>query len=274
MKKGFVILAALSIALLMGSSALLAQEKAPVEKEKGTCKKEMKLTYEQKAKIEEMRTNLRLKMIDLKAEREKLAIALKQEMKKPEPSMQEIEGIVKKLSGVREKIQLATIEHRLAMKKFLGPDACKGGFMGMGEGCGEKDHGEGHECRMMRQPRMGMREGREMPHRRTMVIKTDGSGCEMGHGGTVMWQQRASGAGCAEHAGMADCVVMMKKAHKCNHPRYGNWYHKMYRPFGRGDAHQTGCCSIGQGGHAEGCMKKCTGKEIKCTVEVKEEPKK
>jgi hypothetical protein len=293
MKKGLVILVALSIALMMGASMLVAQEKAPVEKEKGTCKKEMKLTDEQKAKIDEMRTNLRLKMIDLKAEREKLAIALKTEMKKPEPSMQEIEGIVKKLSAVREKIQLATIEHRLAMRKLVGDDACKmmmgGGGMG---GCGEGDEGCGGEMgRGMRgNARMGMHEGRGMQAPRTMVVKTDGSGCTMAMG--------APGAGCGMHAMGAGCgggaaqgackVIMMKKGGACSPQVHDKWAHRMFRPWGKqnccaskmgkGGSHSCGADAMKggckMGASAEGCMKKCTEKEIKCTVEVKEEPKK
>ena len=108
MKKGLLVLVALSIALLMGASMLVAQEKASAGMEKGTCKKEMKLTDEQKTKIEEMKMNFRLKMIDLKAEQEKLGITLKKEMMKPEPAMKDIEVVVKKMSAVREQIQLAS----------------------------------------------------------------------------------------------------------------------------------------------------------------------
>jgi hypothetical protein len=136
MKKGLIILVALSIALLMGASMLIAQEKAATEKEKGSCGKEMKLTDEQKAKIEDMKMSFRLKMIDLKAEREKLGIMLKKEMMKPEPAMKDIEGIVKKMSAVRERIMLAAIEQKLAMRKLIGPDACKSMHPGMGMGCG------------------------------------------------------------------------------------------------------------------------------------------
>lgn len=313
MKKGLAILVALSIALLVGSSLLLAQEKAPVEKEKGTCKKEMKLTDEQKAKIDEMKTNLRLKMIDLKAEREKLAIALKTEMKKPEPSMQEIEGIVKKLSAVREKIQLATIEHRLAMRKLVGDDACKmmmggRGMAGCGgemEGCGGEREGRGGEksCGMTGNPRMGMHEGCGMQAPRMMVIKTDGSGCtmEMGAPGAGCGKH-AMGAGCGGGAAQGECkVIMMKKGGACSPQVHDRWAHRMFRPWGKknccaskmgkGGSHGCGAdamkggCTMEQGAmkggckmgaSAEGCMKKCTEKEIKCTVEVKEkeEPKK
>lgn len=177
MKKGLLILVALSIALLMGTSMLVAQEKAHAAKEKGACKSEMKLTDEQKAKVENMNMSFRLKMIDLKAEREKLHIALKQEMMKPEPAMKDIEPIVKKMSAVREKIMLAGIEQKIAMRKILGPDACKGMHGGMGMGCGmECGMMGGHGKSSCREGR-GMGEERGMPAKRMMRMHTEASGC-------------------------------------------------------------------------------------------------
>ncbi|MFA4947288.1 MAG: hypothetical protein WC674_02125 [Candidatus Krumholzibacteriia bacterium] len=183
MKKGLIILVALSIALLMGASMLIAQEKASVEKEKGMHGKEMKLTDEQKTKIEEMKMNFRLKMIDLKAERAKLGIMLKKEMTKPEPTMKDIEGIVKKMSAVRERIMLAAIEQKLAMRKLIGPDACKSMHPGMGMGCGRAGMqgmscGEkGNDCMMKCGEDQGMGEERGMPAKRMMRMRTEASGC-------------------------------------------------------------------------------------------------
>ncbi|MCX5752224.1 MAG: hypothetical protein NTW97_01120 [Candidatus Krumholzibacteria bacterium] len=165
MKKGLMILVALSIAFLMSASMLVAQEKAATEREMGSCMKEMKLTDEQKAKIEEIKTNFHMTMIDLKAERAKLCILLKKEMMKPEPAMKDIEGIVKKMSAVREKIQLAGIGHMLAMRKLLGTEACKGMRCGMGMGCGRAGMRgmscceEDNDCSMMCGQGPGMGEG-------------------------------------------------------------------------------------------------------------------
>jgi len=196
MKKGLLVLVALSIALLMGASMLVAQEKACAGMEKGTCKKEMKLTDEQKTKIEEMKMNLRLKMIDLKADQEKLGIALKKEMMKPEPVMKDIEVVVKKMSAVREQIQLARIGHMLAMRKLIGPEAFKSMHGGMGMGCGTEgmrgmscgDEEEG--CTMMRGEGCGMGEKGGMPAKRMMRIQTETPGCGMdkaaGHEGCSM----------------------------------------------------------------------------------------
>ncbi len=176
MKKGLMILVALSIALVMGASMLVAQEKSCGEKEKGTCKSEVKLTDEQKAKVEDMKMSFRLKMIDLKAEREKLHIALKKEMMKPEPAMKDIEPIVKKMSAVREKIILAGIEQKIAMRKILGPDACKGMHGGMGMGR-SMEHGmmSGRGMSSCHEGRMGHEH--DMPAKRMMKMRTEASGC-------------------------------------------------------------------------------------------------
>jgi Spy/CpxP family protein refolding chaperone len=239
MKKGLLILVALSIALLMGASMLFAQEKATAEKEKGSCGKEMKmgakemgecgkemkLTDEQKTKLEELKMNFRLKMIDLKAERAKLGIMLKKEMMKPEPAMKDIEVVVKKMSAVRETCMLAGIEHMLAMRKILGPDACKGMQGGMGMGCGMMgmqgmsccDDEEG--CMMMGGEGRGMGGMRGMPGMRMMRMK--GAGCE-----------KEEGEGCAAEG-------------------------------------MKGGCTMGKD-EAAGCAKECAGKKIECKVEVKE----
>jgi|WetSurMetagenome_2_1015567.scaffolds.fasta_scaffold21217_5 hypothetical protein len=220
MKKGLLVLVALSIALLMGASMLVAQEKACAEKEKGSCMKEMKLTDAQKAKIEEMKTNLRLKMIDLKADREKLGVMLKQEMMKPEPAMKDIEVIVKKMSAVREQIQLAGIEHMLAMRKIIGPDAFKKMHGGMGMGCGMQGMsccgGEGDHM-MMGGPGMGNERG--MRGKRMMRMHMKAPGCEMDKGegcgaegmkGCTMGKDAA--AGCAKEGGKKiECKVEVKE---------------------------------------------------------------
>ena len=212
MKKGLLILVALSIALLMGASMMVAQDKAPVGMEKGMCKKEMKLTDEQKAKVEDMKMSFRLKMIDLKAERAKLGIALKKEMMKPEPAMKDIEPIVKKMSTLREKIMLASIEQKLAMRKILGPDACKGmhGGMGMGSGMGGR-HGmscceEGTDFMMMCGEGPGEEGG--MPAKRMMRMRMEGPGCGMDKG--------AGHEGCAKECAGKEikCKVEIKEEAK------------------------------------------------------------
>jgi hypothetical protein len=328
MKKGLTILVALSIALLMGASMLVAQEKAAVEKEKascqkemqvagkemGSCGKEMKLTDEQKAKLEEIMMNFRLKMIDLKAEREKLGITLKKEMMKPEPVMQDIEGIVKKMSAVREKIQMAGIECKLACRKLLGPEACKGMPGGMGSMRGMSCGGEEKDCLMMCEPGSGAGEECGMPVKRMMKMRMEAPGCGMEKGegcgaegmkgcgsgamkaGCAM-EKGAPGAGGCEGDVKTDCKIIVKKCEGRSPRMYGNWHHKMFRPFGKnepcsmkmscgtkkgaegacsdkggmkcGMQGAKGGCMMGKEA-AAGCAKEGAKKEIECKIEVRE----
>jgi hypothetical protein len=225
MKKGLMILVALSIALLMGASMLVAQEKAAAEKEKGSCKKEMKLTDEQKTKMEEMKADFRLKMIDLKANQEKLGIMLKKEMMKPEPAMKDIEVIVKKMSAGREQIQLARIGHMLAMRKIVGPEACKGMGGGMGMGCGmEGMRGmscceEDDDCPMMCGSGPGMGKGHGMRGKRMMRMEASGCGMEKGEGCHAEGMKgdckmgKDAAAGCAKECAKKEiqCTVEVKE---------------------------------------------------------------
>jgi len=284
MKKGFVVVMVLALMLLLGASMIAAQEKAAPAKEQASCHKEMKLTDENKGKVEELKMNFRLKAIDLKAEQQKLGIMLKKEMMKPEPVMQDVEGIVRKMSAVREKLQLARIEHMLAMRKVLGPDWAKRMGPGMG-GCKEMMGDPGMECagdeedvNIMRESMPGKGEGCGMMDKRVIRIRTAGPDskpcCSMERPG-----MGAMKGGC----------MMMQKGGKCSSHMSGKWHSKMFRPNGR-----KGCCpgmsggmmhrgAMGAGGcmgektGKDGCSMSCTEggarKEIKCKVEIKEKKK-
>jgi len=213
MKKVLTLGAALMLIVFLSASMLVAQEKA-------SCQKEMKLTDEQKAKIKEMRMDLRLKMIDLKAEREKVAIMLGKEMMKSEPAMQEIQGLVKRLSAAREKMQLAAIENALAMRKLLGPewrtlirDEMRE-HCAMMEGPGMAGTGEKREEMMMRRPLRAMRgmgERGGVTNMRVMRIRggeaDEESGEEAGEEPGMMIMRRP---GMDEEKG--GCMMMQKGA--------------------------------------------------------------
>jgi hypothetical protein len=121
MKKRMAVFVVLACAAIFAASMLHAQAMVAGEKEKAAQKKEMKLTDEQKAKLEQLRVEQRMATIDLRAEREKLALKLQQEWMKPEPSQQGVESLVKQLSAVREKLMLNAVDHMLAVRKLLGP---------------------------------------------------------------------------------------------------------------------------------------------------------
>ena len=272
MKRVLTIGAALMLVVFLSASMLVAQEKAAAEKgkascemEKASCQKEMKLTDDQKAKIEAMRTDLRLKMIDLRAERAKLAIALGEEIKKPDPNMTEIQGILKKLSDVREKIQLAVIGHVIEMRKLVGPEwrtIMRGELrefretMERAEGPGMAGESEERDVMIGRGPMRGMwgmgaRARMMMPMmmerraiREERAEGEEGGGCMMHRegmgemkGGCMMMQKGGTGE-------MKGGCMMMQKEGACGSNMHGNWNRTRFRPYGR----SSGCCCMG------GCM--------------------
>lgn len=286
MKKGLVVMVAAAFMLLFSVSMIAAQEKATVEKtmaacsmEKATCEKGMKLTDEQKGKVEELKTNFKLKTIDLKAEQQKLAIMLKKEIMKPEPAMQDIEGLIKKMSAVREKLQLARIEHMLAMRKALGPDwkkimhpdmgCCPDMMGGSGMKCGGDERGAILERRPMRGA-APMKGGRMMRMKQGMGDK-GGSTIHMEQGmgekgGCAMHKEQRMGdkGGCSMHMeqgmGQPEVRVMVQKDGKCCSQTPGKWQGKMFRPFGKKS------CTMS-------CSDRGADKEIKCKVEIIREEK-
>ena len=294
MKKVLTLGAALVLIVFLSASMLVAQEKAACEKEKTSCQKEMKLTDEQKAKIKEMRMDLRLKMIDLKAEREKTVIMLRKEMMKPEPSMQEIQGMVKRLSDAREKTQLAAIENLLAMRKLLGPEwrslirgeMCERGAMM--EGLGMPGAGEERSEMMMRRPMRGMGERGGMMNVRVMRMRGGEAGEESGeeageqHGMMMMQRPGMGEMKCGSMGEMKGGCMMMQKGGACCPGKSGNWHRMMFRPNGKGSCcggmggcmmHKGGMSAMKGGCKETGCMKGGAAKQEKCKVEVRIEKK-
>jgi len=302
MKRGFVASVAFAVMLLFSASMLLAQEKAVSEKEKGSCEKAVKLTDEQKAKLEQLKMDHRMKAIDLRAEREKLGLQFKKEWMKPEPSAQALESLVKQMSAVREKMQLNGIEQMLAMRKLLGPDWRMLMKSGAGHSCemmggeGMPMAGDGECCPMM---------GAMLPHgeaaggcsgveKRVVRIVGEGAGAGCGMGamkGGCMMQKPGMGAGCGMGAMKGGCH-MKQGAGSCCPSSAGKRNSRMFRPFGKKE-----CCSIqkcgamgkgsmgagcGGGSMKGGCMmhqgKGCAGgmegkvsKEAACPMEMKKE---
>ncbi|HEY5132403.1 MAG TPA: hypothetical protein VII85_01805 [Candidatus Krumholzibacteriaceae bacterium] len=307
MKKVLTLGAALVLMVFLSASMLVAQDKAAREKGKASSQKEMKLSDEQKAKIKEMRMDLRLKMVDLRAEREKVAIMLGKEMMKPEPSMDEIQGLVKRLSETREKIQLTAIENLLAMRKFLGPEwrSLMRGQMrehaAMMDEPGMAGADEERDVTIMRRPMRGMGERGGMMNMRTMRIRGGEAGEETGEesgeapgmmmmrrpgmgeekGGCTMMQKSGMGAGGGMGEMKGGCMMMQKGGACCSN-KSGNWHRMMFRPYGKGSCcggmggcmmHKGGMSAMKGGCKETGCMKGGAAKQEKCKVEVRIEKK-
>lgn len=309
MKKVLTLGTALVLIVFLSASMLVAQEKGAREKEKASSQKEMKLSDEQRAKIKEMRMDLRLKMVDLNAEREKVAIMLGQEMMKPEPSMDEIQGLVKRLSEAREKIQLARIENLLAIRKLLGPEwrsFIRGEMRERGammEGRGMAGAGEEREEMIMRRPMRAMRgmgEQGGMMNMRVMRMRGGEAGEESGEEageqhGMMMMQKPGMGeekGGCMMQKGamgaaggmgeMKGGCMMMQKGGACCSGKSANWHRMMFRPNGKRSCcggmggcmmHKGGMSAMKGGCKEKGCRMGGAAKQEKCKVEVRIEKK-
>ena len=230
MKKRFLAGAILALFVFVGSKMLVAQDNAPVDKDKAPIHKEMKLTDEQKAKVEELKTSHRLATVDLRADLEKIGIMFKEEMAKPEPNKQTLEGLVKKMSVAREKLQMSRIDHMLAMRKILGP----------------KWHGEG-ACAMGGEPGMMNRGGERAMLGRGRMPRAERSGAKacpsmsrMGGGQGDCCEKGAMMSGCK---GSGSCKGSCSSA-----SARGNWRNKMFRPDGRksGKSCSGDCKSMGE----------------------------
>jgi len=221
MRKGLFTVIALALVLIVPSAMLLAQEKPAAPK---AAAKEMKLTDEQKAKLETFRLDQKMKTIDARAELEKQAIVLKKELMKDEPNMAEVEATLKKMADARTKMQMIRIAGMLEMRKTFGPDwrmHMRGSRPGMGA-ARMGNEGEGCEGTEATAPRamapFGVCRGERGPMERARkVIKMRRGGGEgrpgmrSGMPGMMMWKK---GEGCSmgsmEKSG-DKCVVIMKE---------------------------------------------------------------
>ena len=296
MKRGFVLSVACLLMVLLPASMLLAQEMVSVEKEKGSCQKEMKLTDEQKAKMEELKVEHRMEAIDLKAGCEKLGLMFKKEWMKPEPSLQELGNLVKQMSAAREKLQMNNIQHMLSMRKLLGAD-WQMYLKARNGGC----------CEMMGDPGMPMAGGGECcPMMGEMMPAMAGAGgCGgMGEKRMIRIVGEGPGAGCGMGAMKGACMMQQGGASCCS-SRPGKWHSKMFRPFGKkgwcspksgcmmqkpgmgagcGMGAMKGGCMMQQGGGCKGGMKAgCMGTSSKkadapregmCPLKMKKEAEK
>lgn len=128
MKKVLTVALVLVAFALSGVAAVSAQEKemkvtvtAGADDAK-PCAKAPNLTDEQKAKLEGMRRECALKGEELRADLAKLRVAMKRAMSADEPKLAEIEAVVKKMSAVREQMQMNRIQCMLEARAILGPE--------------------------------------------------------------------------------------------------------------------------------------------------------
>jgi len=258
MRKRLFVVVAIALMLLVPSAVLLAQEKPACAKAKEA--KEMKLTDEQKTKVQAFRMDQRMKAIDARAELQKQAIMLKKELMKDQPSMTDVEAILKKMSDARMKLQTIRVQGLLEMRKILGPDwktYMKARRMGgapteMGEMDKEGDEGD---------------EGEEMeaegPTEMAPMAGCMGAGGPMGEGRKVIILRKGPGGSMemGEMGGMGGCMGMPGMRGGCC------MMHKEGKGRGRGSM-AGGCMMLERGkggrmgmpGMRGGCMMQKEGK--------------
>lgn len=263
MKRSIVFAAALASLAVFAASTAAAQEKevkvTVIAEDEARPERAPKLTEEQRAMVEELRTEHRLRTIELRADLQKLGVELRRETAKNQPDMKAVEAALKKMSAVRERLQMSRIEHGVAMRKLLGDDWRRRagrapdtpGMMRVGaEEAGCRDHGEGDVC-VYRfrggESARGGRTGRRIagmpaiPHAKTHE-------CFPG-APVVMKHPRAAAAPKAachpREAGGAKvvCVRSMSKKvcdRSCASHR-NNWDGRMFRPRGKKTEHRCVC---------------------------------
>lgn len=117
----------LSFALVMLVPAFLfAQMGGQMGGMKGECGRGgLDLDAEQQLKMEKLSLEHRLATLDLKAEQQKLRIAMKEELLKDAPDKKALEKYAKSIAANHEKMQMNRIAHMLDVKKILTPEQWK-----------------------------------------------------------------------------------------------------------------------------------------------------
>jgi Spy/CpxP family protein refolding chaperone len=127
---------------------------------KETCKQVMELTDEQHAQLSEMKIEHKVAAIKLEAELEILKLKLHHELAKDAPSSKELDNLLSKIYGTKQKLHKGKIDLKLNMKKILTPEQlkhlkkCSGckeahGSMMMGCKCGGCGEMGGHKVKKM-----------------------------------------------------------------------------------------------------------------------------
>ena len=156
------------VALMLFSSMLLAQEHKEIKMHKEYKRTCLDLDDAQKAKLHELKYQLQVAVIDLKADLQKLELEIKHEMMKDEPSKKAVDKLVTDIFATKAKMKKLHIDLAFKAKEFLKPEQWKKFIkqhMQKGHGgkgcCGSGGHGG-------------------MLQKRMKILR--GGGCGSGHG--------------------------------------------------------------------------------------------
>jgi Spy/CpxP family protein refolding chaperone len=263
MMKRFAAMAALASLVMFAASMAAAQEKEVkvtiVAEDEASAPRAgaMKLTDEQRAKVDELRTEQRLRTIELRADLAKLGVELKRETGKSEPDMEAVEAVLKKMSAVRERIQMSRIEHGMAMKKLLGDGWRSHARRERGEkdtmwiGAGEcEEHGD-RDVRVIRfKDREGAaRQGADGRRLGGMAVVPHAKASGHAPGSPAMMKHVRKGivpkASCPAHDARGGKALRARSARKvCSGScaaHKSNWESRMFRPRGKKTEHRCVC---------------------------------
>jgi len=140
------------------------------------------MTPEQLEKIDALRTANVKEMVPLRTDLRVKEIELAALWRADEPDAKKIIAKVKEIGDVREKIEVARINHMFDCRKLMTPEQLKA-MKKMGMGCGMMGRGMGRGMRGMMRGRMG-----DCP--------MGGDGCGMMGGNQCGGQQGPMGQGC------------------------------------------------------------------------------
>lgn len=147
------------VALMLFSGMLLAQEQKEIKMRKEIKRRDsicLDLDEAQKAQLHELKYELKLAVIDLKADLQKLKLELKYEMMKDEPAKKTVDKLVTDIGATQTKMKKLHIDLAFKAKKILKPEQWKKfikqhmqkGRRGSGGCCSPGGHSGMHQKRM------------------------------------------------------------------------------------------------------------------------------
>jgi hypothetical protein len=128
--------ALLTVVLIFVSFVTISAQETEVKK--APCKSTGKmaaLDSETKVKLEKLKLQYKLDMVDLEAEKAKLHEAVMAEFMKDEPSKKAIEKIAKDVDGVKAKMHKIKMDYLWKTRQLLTPDQFKTFIHKYHEGC-------------------------------------------------------------------------------------------------------------------------------------------
>lgn len=121
MRKSMIVITVVVLALMLSGAVMAQRADRPARRRM----RDLELDEVQLERLETLRMEHRLAMVDLRAEQRKLRLTMQKELRADDPDRTELEGIAGKIAGVREKIEKRRLEHLLAVREIVNKDQWK-----------------------------------------------------------------------------------------------------------------------------------------------------